>query len=50
MTPFDITLIGGGIVGAATALELQTRFPKARILIIEKEKGLQPTRPATIQG
>ena len=39
MTDFDITLIGGGIVGAATALELQKQHPNARILLIEKEKA-----------
>ncbi|MCG8632489.1 MAG: L-2-hydroxyglutarate oxidase [Desulfobacterales bacterium] len=38
MTDFDITLIGGGIVGTATALELKRRYPDARILLIEKEK------------
>ena len=37
MTGVDITLIGGGIVGIATALELKTRYPKARILLVEKE-------------
>ena len=36
----DLTLIGGGIVGISTALALQTRFPKARILVIEKENSL----------
>lgn len=38
MADFDITLIGGGIVGAATAMELQHRYPDAGILLIEKEK------------
>lgn len=37
MADFDITLIGGGIVGTATALELITRYPDANILLIEKE-------------
>ncbi len=37
MADFDITLIGGGIVGTATALELITRYPDAKILLIEKE-------------
>lgn len=34
---YDITIIGGGIVGVATALALQTQFPDVRILLIEKE-------------
>jgi len=34
---FDIALIGGGIVGVSTALALKTRYPDARIVLIEKE-------------
>jgi L-2-hydroxyglutarate oxidase len=34
---YDYLLIGGGIVGASTALQLQQRFPAARILLLEKE-------------
>lgn len=37
---FDIIIIGGGIVGVATAYKLQTRFPTIRIAILEKEKVL----------
>ncbi len=33
----DITIIGGGIVGMATALGLQTAYPGLDILVIEKE-------------
>ncbi|WP_426409987.1 L-2-hydroxyglutarate oxidase [Bradyrhizobium ganzhouense] len=36
----DITLIGGGIVGIATALELQRRWPGLSIRVLEKEKSL----------
>ncbi|WP_020677002.1 L-2-hydroxyglutarate oxidase [Geopsychrobacter electrodiphilus] len=36
-TLYDYLLIGGGIVGASTALQLQQRFPAARILLLEKE-------------
>jgi L-2-hydroxyglutarate oxidase len=37
---FDIVIIGGGIVGAATAYKLQTRFPAIRIALLEKENKL----------
>ena len=33
----DILIIGGGIIGMAAALELQTRDPSARITVLEKE-------------
>ena len=37
---FDIAIIGGGIVGAATFYKLQLRFPEKSIVLIEKEKLL----------
>lgn len=37
---FDIAIIGGGIVGAATLYKLQLHYPQLRILLIEKEKRL----------
>lgn len=37
---FDVTVIGGGIVGLATALQIQKTNPSLRILLIEKEKEL----------
>ena len=37
---FDIAIIGGGIVGAATYYKLSQRFPELSIVIIEKEKQL----------
>ena len=33
----DIPIVGGGIVGMATALELQMRDSSARIAVLEKE-------------
>src|SRR5258708_16050156 len=36
----DIIVIGGGIVGLATALQVQKSNPLLRILLIEKEKEL----------
>ncbi len=37
---FDIAIIGGGIVGAATFYKLQSKFPDKKILLIEKEECL----------
>ena len=36
----DVIVIGGGIVGLATALEITTRFPRLRLLVLEKESGV----------
>ncbi|MBD3678671.1 MAG: L-2-hydroxyglutarate oxidase [Rhodobacteraceae bacterium] len=41
----DILIIGGGIIGVATALELQGRDPSLRITLMEKEPA-----PATHQS
>ena len=37
---FDIAIVGGGIIGAATFFKLSERFPNKSIVLIEKEKGL----------
>ncbi|MCB0401373.1 MAG: L-2-hydroxyglutarate oxidase [Flavobacteriales bacterium] len=37
---YDITIVGGGIVGAATAYKIQLKFPRLKILLIEKENHL----------
>jgi (S)-2-hydroxyglutarate dehydrogenase len=39
MTPADYIVIGGGIVGLATASALLQRQPRARLLILEKENS-----------
>lgn len=39
-TQMDVAIIGGGIVGLATGLELTTRFPDISLAIIEKESAL----------
>lgn len=39
MRPYDYLIIGGGIVGFATAYELISSHPDARILLLEKESG-----------
>jgi L-2-hydroxyglutarate oxidase len=40
MTPRTFVIVGGGIVGLATALRLSERFPDARITLLEKEDGV----------
>ena len=37
---YDLTIIGGGILGLATALKLIRAHPNLRLLILEKEAGL----------
>jgi L-2-hydroxyglutarate oxidase len=34
---YDFIIIGGGIIGLATAWQLQQRFPRQKILLLEKE-------------
>ena len=37
---YDIAIIGGGIVGAATLYQLQKRYPNLKLLLLEKEDHL----------
>jgi L-2-hydroxyglutarate oxidase len=37
---YDYIIIGGGIVGLSTALQLQQRYPDHKILLLEKEDAL----------
>ena len=37
---YDVVIVGGGIVGAATLYQLQLRYPDRTMLLIEKEAGL----------
>ena len=37
---YDITIIGGGIVGLATGHALLNRNPKLKIVLLEKESKL----------
>jgi len=37
---FDVVVIGGGIVGLATAREILARRPSARLVVLEKEREL----------
>jgi len=40
MKTADFLVIGGGVVGLTIALELARRYPKAKIVVLEKEKEL----------
>src|SRR4030095_8498494 len=40
MQMYDYAIIGGGIVGLATAMALGQRFPQSRIVLLEKEQAL----------
>lgn len=40
MTRYDAIIVGGGIVGLATALQMQRKKPTARLLLLEKEPQL----------
>jgi len=37
---FDLTIIGAGIVGLATALEMTQRYPRLKLCVLEKEERL----------
>jgi L-2-hydroxyglutarate oxidase LhgO len=37
---YDVTIVGGGIVGLATAYRLKEQNPRARLLLLEKEPKL----------
>jgi L-2-hydroxyglutarate oxidase len=36
---YDLVVVGGGIIGLATARELRKRFPDASLLVVEKERA-----------
>ena len=37
---YDVTIIGGGIVGLATALKIGEAHPRVKLLLLEKESDL----------
>jgi L-2-hydroxyglutarate oxidase LhgO len=37
---YNVIIIGGGVVGLAVAVEITHRFPRLRLLLLEKESGL----------
>lgn len=47
---YDIAIIGGGIVGAATFYQLQKKFPNKTLLLLEKENRLAPHQTGNNSG
>ena len=37
---YDVAIVGGGIVGLATGLALTERFPRLRLVLLEKESRI----------
>ncbi len=37
---YDVAIVGGGIIGLATALRLTHRYPRCRVAVVEKEPEL----------
>ncbi len=37
---YNVIIIGGGVVGLGVALEITRRFPRLRLLVLEKEDGV----------
>ena len=34
---YDVAVIGGGIIGLSTAMQILKKFPKCKLIILEKE-------------
>ena len=47
---FDVAVVGGGIVGLATAYKLNLSFPEKKILVLEKEKEVAQHQTARNSG
>ncbi|MCS5874181.1 FAD-dependent oxidoreductase [Klebsiella pneumoniae subsp. pneumoniae] len=44
---YDFVIIGGGIIGMSTAMQLIEIYPDARIALLEKRPARPAIRPAT---
>lgn len=44
---YDFVIIGGGIIGMSTAMQLIDAYPDARIALLEKSPARPVTRRAT---
>ena len=50
MTSYDIIIVGGGIMGAATAYNLINQDPKLKVVMIEKDHSYQYSSTAISDG
>mgnify|MGYP000433347857 CR=1 FL=1 len=39
-TNYDIAVIGAGIIGLATAMQLTDKYPSSRVVVLDKEKAI----------
>jgi L-2-hydroxyglutarate oxidase len=37
---YDVTVIGGGIVGIATAMQIAKKYPRYKVGVVEKEEAM----------
>lgn len=49
-TEFDVAVVGGGIVGLATAREVQKRYPDLTVVVVEKEREVAPHQSSHNSG
>lgn len=47
---FDVIVVGGGVVGLASAYKIQKRYPRLKVLLLEKEEMLAPHQTGNNSG